>query len=159
MAADASKPPSNPVAAQSNRGASRFDIEAVDTFISLPQIDGLHDIARKEQLDGPVGEYAHFALESREFAKINAAPQEPGEQPAKPHGFPRRERYREFRAGGVMSDDAQRAERIEVKWFRGTAIYCRAVMMLRNWLRRRHGSGADCDTDATCGEHSGINAK
>ena len=66
------------------------------------EVDRLHDVAREEQFDRPVSHHAHLAFESGELAEIKRAPKKPGEKAAEFEPF-------DFRARGVMADDAERA--------------------------------------------------
>ena len=86
--------------------------------LSFGQFDGLDDVAREEQLDQPIAQHSNLALQAGQFSQINATPQQPGKQSAEAYGLPAREGNRQFGASRVMPDHAQRAQRIEVKWFR-----------------------------------------
>src|SRR4029077_7524244 len=78
------------------------------------KLDRLHNVAREEQLDCPIAYYSHFAFETWKLAKIDRAPKKPGKEAAEFVTF-------DFRAGGVMTNHAECAERVEMKWFQFTS--------------------------------------
>src|ERR1700690_1993208 len=60
-------------------------IEVWDSLKVLPlfQLDRLHDILWKEQLDSPIHQDANFALQTGKFSQIDSAPHQPGNQTRK----------------------------------------------------------------------------
>src|SRR5580700_3354423 len=102
-------PPATPAIPQASKGVMRFEL------ISSPQIDGLHDVSREEQFNHPVHQYSDLALQTRQFAEIDTAPQQPCREPAESHRFLARKGNGKFRTRGMMPHHAQCAERIEVK--------------------------------------------
>src|SRR5215470_70575 len=91
----------------------------------IADINRLHNIAGEEQFDYPVDEHAHLALQPRQLREVDAAPHQPGEQARKAHRLVSCERKSEFGTRGLMAHNAERAQRIEVKWCRGFAIEAR----------------------------------
>src|SRR5215471_8428545 len=75
----------------------------------LAEVDGLDDVAREEQLDHPVAQHTHFALQSGELGEVDAAPHEPGQQTGETHRPGSGKRNRELGARRLMPDDAERS--------------------------------------------------
>src|ERR1700759_5059800 len=85
------------------------------------QVDGLDYVGREEELDGPVDQDANFLFEAGKLCEVDAAPHGPREQTGNVHGATWSEWDGEFGAGGLMADDTERTERIEVKRFERAA--------------------------------------
>ena len=124
-------PPRAPARAQANSRRETILIagngktegaSSAAVFIGLSQVCRLDDIAGEEQLNEPIRQDTNPAFRSRQLHKINSAPQQPREQAAETNGSPARERNHQFSAGRMMADDAQCAQRSEVKSFRGAAL-------------------------------------
>src|SRR6266851_5367655 len=71
-------------------------------------VDGLSDIARKRQLDEPIRDDTHLALQARQLAQVDATPQQPGEESRKAQAL-------DLGARRVMTHDTQRSECIEME--------------------------------------------
>jgi hypothetical protein len=46
------------------------------------EIDGLDDVAREKELERPVKQNSYLAFQARQFAQIDATPENPGKQTA-----------------------------------------------------------------------------
>src|SRR5215472_5944790 len=107
--------------------STRSDLLSCVTVISgtamkvlLLQIYRLHNVAREEKFDGPVHQNANLAFQPRQLGKIDSPPHEPGQQPGEAHRCAACPRQRQLGTGCLVSDDAKRAQRIEMKpaWLR-----------------------------------------
>src|SRR5215472_11146536 len=98
---------------------------AVCVRTRIADIYRLHNVAREKQLDYPIDQHAHLALQPRQLGEVDAAPHQPGEQARKAHRPVSGERKSELSTRGLMAHNAERAHRIEVKWCRGFAIEAR----------------------------------
>ena len=87
------------------------------------QIYRLHDVARKEKLDGPIHQHANLALETRQLGQIDPPPHEPGQQAGETHTPAARQGQRQLCAGRLVSNYAQRTKGIEMKLFQRRALY------------------------------------
>ena len=76
----------------------------------IADINRLHNIAGEEQLDHPVNQHAHLALQPRQLGKVDTAPHQPGEQAGEAHRLVPSERNSEFGTRGLMTHDAERAQ-------------------------------------------------
>lgn len=61
------------------------------------------DIAREEELEGPLGHDAEFAVEARQFHEVDAAPHEPRDEAGEAHA-------KDLRDGFAMADGGELAE-------------------------------------------------
>src|ERR1700677_474860 len=143
------RPPSSPVAAQTSTVNKRFGMESdcgiggasaeMVCIWTLVQLDSLDVFAGEEQLDHPVAQYSNLAFQTGQFPQINAAPQQPGEQSAEAYGLPACEGNPQFSASRMMADHAERAQRIEMKWFQ-----CAASQSSPN-ISSQHTRLAECE--------------
>src|SRR5262244_1854816 len=91
----------------------------------IADIYRLHNVAREKQVDYPIDQHAHFALQPRQLGEVDAAPHQPCEQAGEAHRLVSREWNGELGTRGLITHNAERAQRIEVKWCRGFAIEAR----------------------------------
>src|SRR6266481_1905492 len=78
------------------------------------ELDRLYNVAREEQLDCPIAYHSHLAFETWKLAQVDGAPEKPSQEAAELVTF-------DFRASGVMTNHAECAERVEMKWFQFTS--------------------------------------
>src|ERR1700676_432500 len=86
------------------------------------EIDRLHDIAREQRFHDPIHDDAQLPFSTGKFGEVNRAPHQPCKETREAY-FVLEERNRQLSASCMISDRAERSERIEVKGSEGTPFH------------------------------------